>query len=164
MHQSKNSRFNEYAQLHRRLGRPDHHGGRRSCPPSPLAGKVWGEAEPEDLSGERRPAQPPGRASAKPSASPVRAAHAALVTALAGHPPRPIPVDADVIDLEDRADHLDKVLGALSVYLTVILDDTAQNVPGRLDLRDAEAILADLASDLSGTIQLAANGMAGRVA
>jgi hypothetical protein len=124
----------------------------------------WGEAEPEDLSGKPCPAQPPGRASANPSFSPVGAAHAELVAALAGHPPRPIPVDADPIDLEDRADHLDKVLSALSVYVTVILDDTAQNVPGGLDLRDAEAVLADLASDFSGTIQFAANGMAGRVA
>jgi hypothetical protein len=53
------------------------------------------------------------------------------------------------------------VLSALSVYLAVILDDTAQNVPGGLDLRDAEGILADLASDLTGTIQHAADGMAG---
>jgi hypothetical protein len=123
-----------------------------------------GEAEPENVSGEPCPAQPQGRASANSTASPVRAAHDAFVTALAGHPPQPIPVDADAIDLEDRADHLDKLLGALSVYLTVILDDTAQNSPGRLDLRDAEAILADLGSDLTGAIQHAANGMTGRLA
>src|SRR5260370_12777648 len=103
-------------------------------------------------------------ASAKSSTSPVRAAHAEFAAALAAYPPRPIPVDADAIDLEDRADHLNKVLGALSVYVTVILDDTAQNVPGRLDLRDVEAILADLASEVTGAIQHAADGMAGRVA
>jgi hypothetical protein len=129
---------------------------------------VWrekrAEAEPEDLSDKPRPAQPGGRASANPSFSPVRAAHAEVVAALAGHPPRPIPIDADAIDLEDRADHLDKLLSALSVYLTVILDDTAQNVPGGLDLRDAEAVLADLSSDVTGTIRLAADAMAGRVA
>ena len=122
------------------------------------------ETEPADLSGEPRLAQPPGRASANLSGNPVRAAHAAFVTALAGHPPRPIPVEADAIDLEDRADHLNKVLSALSVYVTVILDDTAQNVPGGLDLRDAEAVLADLSSDMTGTIRLAADDMAGRVA
>jgi hypothetical protein len=121
------------------------------------------EAEPEDLSGEPRRAQPCQRACAKPPASPVRAAHAELVAALAGHPPRTIPLDADAIDLEDRADYLDKLLGALSVYVTVLLDDTAQNVPGGLDLRDVEAILADLASDVTGTIQLVADGMAGRI-
>ena len=57
-----------------------------------------------------------------------------------------------------------KVLGLLSTYVAVILDDTAQNVPGGFDLRDAEAILTDLASDLTGTIQHAADGLAGRVA
>jgi hypothetical protein len=96
--------------------------------------------------------------------TPIRLAHAEFVAALAGHPPRPIPIDADVLDLEDRADHLDKVFNALSVYVAIILDDTAQNAPGGLDLRDAEALLDDLASDLAGTIQLAADGMAGRVA
>jgi len=59
---------------------------------------------------------------------------------------------------------LSKVLSALSVYVTVILDDTAQNVPGRIDFRDIAAVLADLASDVIGTIQHAAEGMAGRVA
>ena len=103
-------------------------------------------------------------ASAKPSTSPVRFAYAGFVATLAAYPPRPIPIDADAIDLEDRADHLDKVFGALSVYVTVILDDTAQNVPGTLDLRDVEAILADLASDVTGTIQHAADDMAGRPA
>jgi hypothetical protein len=48
--------------------------------------------------------------------------------------------------------------------LAVILDNSAQNVPGSLDLRDVEVILADLASDLTGTIQLAGDRMAGRVA
>jgi hypothetical protein len=95
---------------------------------------------------------------------PVCVAHAEFVTALMGHAPRPIPVDADAIDLEDRADHLDQVLGALSDYLAAILDDTAQNVPGSLDLRDAEGLLADLTSDLTGAIQRAADDMAGRPA
>jgi hypothetical protein len=71
---------------------------------------------------------------------------------------------ADAIDLEDRADHLGHLFWALSVYVAVVLDDTAQNVPGRLDLRDAEAILADLASDMTGAIQKAADDMAGRPA
>jgi hypothetical protein len=34
-------------------------------------------------------------------------AHAEFIGALAGHPPRPIPIDADAIDLEDRADGLE---------------------------------------------------------
>jgi hypothetical protein len=99
-----------------------------------------------------------------PCTSLVCAAHATFVAALAARPPQTIPLDADAIDLKERADHLEKVLSALSVYVTVILDDAAQNVPGGLDLRDAEAMLADLASDVTGTIRLAADDMAGRVA
>jgi hypothetical protein len=121
-----------------------------------------GEAEPENLFGDRGPSQPWDRASAKPS-SPVRAAHAEFVAALAGPPPRPIPLDSDTIDLEDRANHLSKVFIALSAYVAVILDDTAQNVPGGLDLPHAEGILADLAADLSGPIQHAADVLAGRI-
>jgi hypothetical protein len=102
-------------------------------------------------------------ASARLSTSPIRAAHAEFVAALAVHPPRPIPVDTDAVDLEDRADHFKSVFTALSVYLTVILDDTAQNTPGGLDLLSVEAVLSDLASDVTGTIQRAADGMAGRV-
>ncbi len=99
-------------------------------------------------------------AGAKPSTNPVRAVHAEFVAAIAGEPPWPIPLDAAATDLEDRADHLKKVLDALSVYVTAILDDTAQNVPGGLDLRAIDALL----SDLSGTIQRAADAMASRVA
>jgi hypothetical protein len=76
---------------------------------------------------------------------------------------RRIPIDADAIDLEDRADHLSKVVGLLSVYVAVILDDTAQNVPSGLDLRDVEGLLAALVSDLTGTIHHAAERIAGRV-
>jgi hypothetical protein len=123
-----------------------------------------GKVEPVDLSGKPRPTQRCDRASPRPTASPVCAAHAELVAGLAENPPRTIPLDADTIDLEDRADHLNKVFNTLSVYLTVILDDTAQNVPGGLDLRDAEGLLADLASDVTGTIQHAADNMAGRSA
>ncbi len=121
------------------------------------------EGEPENLSGKPHPPQPCDHANAESSTSPVLAAHVEFVAALAGHPPRTIPLDADAIDLEDRAEHIDKVLGALSVYVAVILDDTAQNVPGTLDLPEVEAVLADLASDVTGAIQHAADGMAWRV-
>ena len=103
-------------------------------------------------------------ATAKPSTNPVRAAHAEFVAALAGNPPRPIPVATDAVDLEERAEHLKQVLNALSVYVTAILDDTAQNVAGGLHLRQVEALLSDLTSDVVGSIQLAAASMAGRVA
>ena len=81
---------------------------------------------------------------------------------MAGHPSWPIPLYDDAGDLEDRADHLSNVLNAVPVYVTAILDDTAQNVPGGLDLRHIDALLSDLASDVTGTLQHAADAMAGR--
>ncbi len=82
--------------------------------------------------------------SAKPSADPVRTAHAEFVTALAGKPPWPMPLFADANELEDRADDLKKVLEVISVYVTTILDDIARNVPGGLtrSLRHAADNLA----------------------
>jgi hypothetical protein len=103
-------------------------------------------------------------ARAKPPINPVVEAHAEFVAAIAGHPPRPIPIDADAIDLEDRADHLSKVLNALSAYVTTIVDDAAQNAPGKLDFCDIEGIIFDLASDVTGAIRYAADDMAGRIA
>jgi hypothetical protein len=130
--------------------------------------RLWrvmsGQAEPEGGSRKPLPSQPWDHASAKPSTCPIGEAHAEFVAAVAGHPPRPIPLEADAIDLEDRADHLGEVFAALSVYVALILDDTTQNAPGRLDLRDAERALADLSSDLTGAIQRAADDMAGRPA
>ena len=75
---------------------------------------------------------------------------------------RAIPLDPDASDLEDRADHLKKVLSALSVYVTAILDDTAQNDSGGLDLRQIAALLTEPESDVTGTLRHAAEGMAGR--
>jgi hypothetical protein len=123
-----------------------------------------GEAEAEHLTDKSSPVQVCNRASAKPSTSPALAAHVAFVAALSGHPPRAIPLDADALDLEDRADHIGKVFAAFSVYVAVILDDTAQNAPGTLELPHVEAILADLAADVTGAIQHAAEDMGWRVA
>jgi hypothetical protein len=121
------------------------------------------QAELVSIAGRARIIGAQAKPSTAPVGSPVQARYAEFLAALAEHPPRPIPIIADSIDLEDRADHLKGVLSGLAEYLTVILDDAAQNTPGRLDLCDAEAILADLASDLSGAIQRAAEEMAGRV-
>jgi hypothetical protein len=135
---------------------------------SPAAGfpswqdETWGEAGSGVRNYEFHSPRPNDRATTKRRANPVLAAHAEFVATLAGHAPRTIPLEPDAIDLEDRAEHLSKVFSALSVYVAVILDDTAQNVPGRLDLPDIEAILFDLASDVTGTIQHAAEGMGWR--
>jgi hypothetical protein len=119
-------------------------------------------AQAELVSISRRPrfTDAPINSSTPPIGCPLTAGYADFLAALAKHPPRPIPLDADSIDLQDRAEHLSALFGGLATYLGVVLDDTAQNVPGGLDLADAEAILADLASDLSGAIQNAADQMA----
>src|SRR5207247_4591989 len=64
------------------------------------------------------------------STSPVRAAHTELLAALAGNPPRPIHLEVNSLDLDARAEHVEKVLAAIHVYLTTILSDTAENIPG----------------------------------
>ena len=89
-------------------------------------------------------------------------AYAELVGWLAGHPPSPIPVSAEAADLESRADHMRGVLGRLLIYLRVLLDDAAQNVPRNLDLRQIEALLADLASEVAGTLHDGAEALPGR--
>jgi hypothetical protein len=103
-------------------------------------------------------------ASATLSTNPVRLAHIEFVASLAAYAPTSMPVDADVLDLDYRADHLEAVFCALSIYLTAILNDTAQNAPGGLDLGHIEAVLSDLTSDVTGAIHRAADGIAGRVA
>jgi hypothetical protein len=86
------------------------------------------------------------------------------VAALASQPPRRIPLEVRSIDLEDRADHRHKVLTALSVYVTAVLEDTAGHVQGGLDLRDIDTILSDLISEVTGIVRRAAEGMVGRLA
>jgi hypothetical protein len=102
-------------------------------------------------------------ASGKPPINPLRAAHAEFVTALAAQPPWRIPLFPDASDLEDRADHLKLVLRALTAYVTALLDDAAQNVPGGLDLRQIDALLSDLTSEAVGVIQKAADEALGGV-
>ena len=99
-----------------------------------------------------------------PSTKHVSATYAALNDELLGHPPRPIPLAARVVDLEERADHLTTVITALSGYLTARLNDAAQNVPGGLDRHQIEALLSDLAADTSGTLRYAAEATAWSVA
>jgi len=58
-------------------------------------------------------------------------AHTEFVAALAGSAPHPINSEVDPEDLERRADQREKMLAAaLNVYLTAIVADSVQNVPG----------------------------------
>jgi hypothetical protein len=94
------------------------------------------------------------------STNPVRLAHTELIAALAGTVPHPIYALADSEDLDSRADHLEKVFAALHVYLTAIVADTAQNVPGgTLDRRYIDNIFRDLSADTVGAVRNAADEM-----
>jgi len=91
------------------------------------------------------------------STSPVRAAHTELVAALAGNPPRPIRLEVDSLDLDDRAEHLEKLLAAVHIYLTAILADTAENIPGgKLDRKYLDGLYSDFTGDAVSGIQQAA--------
>ena len=94
------------------------------------------------------------------STSPVRLAHTEFVAALAGNIPHPVYAEVDADDLDGRADHLEKVLAALHVYLAAIIRDTAQNIPGgALDQRYLDNLFQDLSADAVGVIRNAAEEM-----
>ena len=94
------------------------------------------------------------------STSPVRAAHTELVTALASNPPHPIHVAVESDNLDSRADHLEKVLAVIHVYLTAILADTAQNIPGdALNRKYLNDVYMDFSADAVGGIRSAAEEM-----
>jgi hypothetical protein len=94
------------------------------------------------------------------STSPVRLAHTEFVASLAGNVPHPIYASPDPDDLDGRADHLENVFGALHAYLTVLIGDTAQNIPGgELDRRYLDNLFQDLSADAVGVIRNAAEEM-----
>jgi hypothetical protein len=94
------------------------------------------------------------------STSPVRRAHTEFVAALAGNVPHPIYADVDSEDLDGRADHLEKVFAALHMYLTAIIADTAQNIPGgTLDRRYLDNLFRGLSADALSVIRNAAEEM-----
>jgi hypothetical protein len=94
------------------------------------------------------------------SASPVREAHAEFVAALVGNVPHPIYAEVDSEDLDGRADHLEKVFAALHAYLSAIITDTAQNIPGvTLDRRYLDNLFQDLSADALCAIRNAAEEM-----
>jgi hypothetical protein len=94
------------------------------------------------------------------SINPVRLAHTEFVASLAGNIPHPIYADVDSEVLDGRADHLEKVFAALHVYLTAVIADTAQNIPGgTLDRRYLDNLFRDLSGDALGVIRNAAEQM-----
>ena len=94
------------------------------------------------------------------STSSVRAAHTEFVAALAGNSPRPLHSGTSSEDLEDRADHLERVFAALHVYLTVMIAETAEKIPGSaLDRHYLDNVLQRLSADALRVIRNAAAEM-----
>jgi phage terminase Nu1 subunit (DNA packaging protein) len=79
----------------------------------------------------------------------LRAAHIGLIAALTAHS------DANCKALEDRADHLQRVFAVLHFYVTAIIAETAQNIPGStLDRRYLDHLFQQF--DALGVIRSAA--------
>jgi hypothetical protein len=90
----------------------------------------------------------------------VRAAHAEFVAALAGNAPHPIRSDAHWEALKGRADHLEKTIAALHVYISAIIAETARDIPANtLDRRYLDGLFQQFAADVLGAIRDAAAEM-----
>jgi hypothetical protein len=92
----------------------------------------------------------------------VHAADAEFLAVVSGQAQRPISINVGENEIEDRADHLKTVLDATAIYLSSVLNDLAQNVPGSLDLHQIHALLSDLTDDILGVFQHAAEQIVGR--
>ena len=90
----------------------------------------------------------------------VRAAHTEFVAALAGNAPHPIRSDANWEALNGRADHLEKTIAALHVYLSVIIADAAKDIPANtLDRRYLDGLFQQFSAEVLGAIRDAAAEM-----
>src|SRR6516164_5823751 len=90
----------------------------------------------------------------------VRAAHTEFVAALAGNAPHTIRSDPDWEALKGRADHLEKTIAALHVYVTAVIAETARDIPANtLDRRYLEGLFQQFSADVLGAIRDAAAEM-----
>jgi adenylate kinase family enzyme len=90
----------------------------------------------------------------------VRAAHTEFVAALAGNAQHPIRSDANWEPLKGRADHLEKTIAALHVYLSAIIAETAEDIPAStLDRRYLDGLFQQFSADVLGAIRDAAAEM-----
>ena len=90
----------------------------------------------------------------------VRAAHTEFVAALAGNAPHPIRSNACSEALEGRADHLEKTIAALHVYVSAIIAETARDIPANtLDRRYLDGLFQKFFADVLGAIRDAAAEM-----
>jgi hypothetical protein len=100
-----------------------------------------------------------------PAFSTVEEARTGLIARLAGSKPNRILYIADTQDLEERAEHLQQILGAVLDYVGAIVADTDHVAPGgSIDRKYLLGLISDLAGDVAGSISNAADDLAaGRV-
>jgi len=95
-------------------------------------------------------------ASTKSAPSTLKLAHSTLIGSLL--PEQPQPIDgcwAHPSEILDRAEHLEKVLAAVTDYAAVVLSDT-QDFAGRVDTKYLTGLLRDVTSDIVGGLRFAA--------
>jgi hypothetical protein len=100
-----------------------------------------------------------------PTFSTVEAAHTGLIERLAASKPHCILYIADARDLEERAEHLQQVFGAVLDYVGAIVTDTDHVAPGgSIDRKYLLGLISDVAGDVAGSISNSADDLAaGRV-
>lgn len=92
-----------------------------------------------------------------PTFSTVEKAHADLINRLVVSKPYRILYIADAQDLKERAEHLQRILGAVLDYVGVIVADTSHVAPGgSIDRKYLLGMISDLAGDVAGAIANAA--------
>jgi hypothetical protein len=100
------------------------------------------------------------RGQAPKSTNLVRAAHTDFVATLAGNTPHPSRSDANWEALEGRANHLEKTIAALHVYVSAIIAETARDIPAStLDRRYLDGLFQQFSADVLGAIRDAAAEM-----
>jgi hypothetical protein len=92
----------------------------------------------------------------RPMVSPVRTAFSDLLVALADNHPVNIIGEADACDLEERAEHVQRLLGAVETYLEAVLTDAKHRTSGFYFDVNVMGVLSDTRGDLVGTFRIAA--------
>jgi len=96
-----------------------------------------------------------------PTFSTVEEAHTDLIERLVASKPYRILYIADAQDLEERAEHLQQILGAVLDYVGAIVSDTSHVAPGgSIDRKYLLGMISDLAGDVAASIANAADDLA----
>ena len=91
--------------------------------------------------------------------SKLRVAFAELGVALADNPPPPIMGEVDAADLDELAEHMQRVMGAVEKYAEAVLADAKYRTSG-LDFDvNVTGRLSDMQGDLVGAFRNAADAM-----